>query len=592
MAVGLLDGLLGSIESIYDTGTGVFKRAASIGKYGLELTDTAIRRGALAAVFKLGGDAYGQARALQQNIRQLRKNLKGWIDDGGAKMRRIIEEMARGLRGWLGGLLDLEKDRGYEVGVLLFDVVLAAFSGGTTLGSKFLPQLYRWLERLEHGANGFIWEVLGYAEGQADEIPGLRGKISRCRILGKGCFVAGTPVLMAGAAGLAPVPIQEVRVDDMVKAYQHEETYLTASSDADDIYVPGWQNYDYLDITPETWQIGKFVVEEGDGSLVEIEANRPKQWFEDQEINEIGASFFLIMEEFGVRGKAELLELKPTDIDTRTFKPGESGMVDRPVITTFNRIAQEISDYIFSNGKTIGCTPNHPFYSLDRQAYVPIDELNLGETIQTAGRREVKFIGRRTRNSGEHVYNLEVWREHNYYVGSVGSEAFLLVHNICWEEVDEFFDMSLADKRKLIRDAYDAWFPQIFGRRSLLEGIMKKTKFVDWRHTFNLAENFRAIDFYKKTGGKNIVASMKTTKVENVQSWISQNSSHLQDLVDGKNSGVFSWGGNSIPADIVQLHLFTKKGLSAAERIAWENAIESYTGGKIQAIVEVIEESL
>ena len=110
---------------------------------------------------------------------------------------------------------------------------------------------------------------------------------------GIGCFVKGTPVLMANnpfkniATGLAlatmPIvtPIQNIQVDDMVKAYHHEEFLLTASNDVDNIYVHGWRSYDYLDITPETWQIGKFIIKEKNGNIVEIEANRPKEWFEN-----------------------------------------------------------------------------------------------------------------------------------------------------------------------------------------------------------------------------------------------------------------------------------------------------------------------
>ena len=274
---------------------------------------------------------------------------------------------------------------------------------------------------------------------------------------GLGCFIKNTPVLMANtfintskntnqnrfkisnakslavaaAMPIVAMPIQDVQVDDMVKAYHHEEMYLTASNDADDIYVPGWQDYDYLDITPETWQVGKFVITEEDGNVVEIEANRPKKWFESLGVEKIGNSTFLVMEEFGVYGNAELLELKRTVIETRNFKLNENEKVDRPVITTFKRVANEISDYTFSNGQVISCTPNHPFYSSDRQAYIPVGELSFGETVQTAGDREVKFIRGKAREKGEYVYNFEVWREHNYFVGSEESDNFLLVHNTC-----------------------------------------------------------------------------------------------------------------------------------------------------------------
>jgi hypothetical protein len=302
--------------------------------------------------------------------------------------------------------------------------------------------------------------------------------------------VRNTPVLMANtfknvASGMAlaamplVAPIQNVQVDDMVKAYHHEEMYLTASND-DDLYVPGWQDYDYLDITPETWQIGKFIIEEDDGSLVEIEANRPKKWFEDQGVTEVGNSTFLIMEEFGVFGIAELLELKPTDIDTRTFTLNESGKVDRPVITTFKRIAQDILDYTFSNGQVISCTPNHPFYSSDQKAYVPIGEMTFGESVQTSSDREIKFIGGKSREKGEHVYNFEVWREHNnYYVGFEGIEDFILVHNTCPIQLIKDAITTIGIRVKKLNgklEIPDSWTKNVLKNQ---DGSIKGARYVD-----------------------------------------------------------------------------------------------------------------
>jgi hypothetical protein len=45
------------------------------------------------------------------------------------------------------------------------------------------------------------------------------------------------------------------------------------------------------------------------------------------------------------------------------------------------------------------------------------DEFNVGEQVMTAGEKIVKFIAGKQRDKGEEVYNYEVWREHNYYVG-------------------------------------------------------------------------------------------------------------------------------------------------------------------------------
>jgi len=320
-----------------------------------------------------------------------------------------------------------------------------------------------------------------------------------------------TPVLMAknpfknvaSSLVLATVPlvapIQDVKVDDMVKAYHHEEMYLTASNDSEDIYVPGWQDYDYLDITPETWQVGKFIITEEDGSLVEVEANRPKKWFEDYDLKEKGDKAFIIIEEMGIADYAVLQEIRSTHIDTRDFKINEEGKVDRPVITTYKRITKEISDYTFSNGQVISCTPNHPFYSSDRETYIPIGELTFGESIETSSEREVKFIGVKSREKGEHVYNFEVWREHNYYVGFETSEEFVLVHNNCIKQIASAADeVSLRNTIKSASGAADDIVEEIIEEiaEEGAELAIKKGRKLTWPELQALFK--RGNDFNKK----------------------------------------------------------------------------------------------
>ncbi len=155
------------------------------------------------------------------------------------------------------------------------------------------------------------------------------------------------------------MPIQNVTTDDMVKAYHHEDAYLSASTNENDIYVPGWQDYDYLDITPETWQVGKFIIEEEDGNQIEVEVNRPKEWFKKREIEKVGDKAFLHMPNVNIIGDAKLVEFRTTNIDTRVLEFNENGQVDRPVISTFKRFSPIIFDYTFSDGSNIGATSEH-----------------------------------------------------------------------------------------------------------------------------------------------------------------------------------------------------------------------------------------
>ncbi|MEQ8852388.1 Hint domain-containing protein [Gimesia sp.] len=74
--------------------------------------------------------------------------------------------------------------------------------------------------------------------------------------------------------------------------------------------------------------------------------------------------------------------------------------------------------------KPIDTTPNHPIWSVDRQAFVRADSLTVGERLQNLnGITTVKSIS--PRGPPEPVYNLEVQVKHTYYVADTG----VLVHN-------------------------------------------------------------------------------------------------------------------------------------------------------------------
>ncbi|MFN0196550.1 MAG: polymorphic toxin-type HINT domain-containing protein [Planctomycetaceae bacterium] len=72
----------------------------------------------------------------------------------------------------------------------------------------------------------------------------------------------------------------------------------------------------------------------------------------------------------------------------------------------------------------IGTTPNHPFWSEDRQTFVRADELESGETLRTPnGTAKVQSLSQRP--GRDMVFNLEVQADHVYHVSSTG----VLVHN-------------------------------------------------------------------------------------------------------------------------------------------------------------------
>ena len=77
-----------------------------------------------------------------------------------------------------------------------------------------------------------------------------------------------------------------------------------------------------------------------------------------------------------------------------------------------------------SENKPIGVTDLHPFWSVDRNAWVPAIDLEIGETLKTLTGTSVVESRSKRQDRGT-VYNIEVEGDHVYRVGESG----VLVHN-------------------------------------------------------------------------------------------------------------------------------------------------------------------
>jgi hypothetical protein len=138
---------------------------------------------------------------------------------------------------------------------------------------------------------------------------------------------------------------------------------------------------------------------------------------------------FLALHELAAVGPAEVVEVSPCP----ELEPGAG----RLVTGTFFHHSGEVLD-IAVDGLTepIGCTGAHPFWSEDRQDFVPARELVLGETLRTES-GTLRQITRITPRRGPPVpvFNLEVDAEHVYYVSVDG----VLVHNACPKPGEDLF---------------------------------------------------------------------------------------------------------------------------------------------------------
>jgi len=128
---------------------------------------------------------------------------------------------------------------------------------------------------------------------------------------------------------------------------------------------------------------------------------------------------FLTLHELAAVGPAEVVRVEPCP----PIEPGAG----RLVTGTFFHHSGEILD-ITVDGLTepIGCTGAHPFWSEDRQDFIPARNLVPGETLRTES-GTLRQITRITPRRGPPVpvFNLEVDAEHVYFVSVDG----VLVHN-------------------------------------------------------------------------------------------------------------------------------------------------------------------
>jgi hypothetical protein len=139
----------------------------------------------------------------------------------------------------------------------------------------------------------------------------------------------------------------------------------------------------------------------------------------DSDVGQDTCRIHLALPELGAVGPAEVLAIEPC--------PSLASGPGRTVTGTFAHAAADVLDLEIEGLDTpLGCTANHPFWSADRQDFVPAGSLTIGEHLRTESGtlRQVTRITPR-RGPPVAVFNLEVDAEHVYYVSTAG----VLVHN-------------------------------------------------------------------------------------------------------------------------------------------------------------------
>ena len=120
-----------------------------------------------------------------------------------------------------------------------------------------------------------------------------------------------------------------------------------------------------------------------------------------------GDHVYLKLKELGFEGWLRVVGIQ--DAPEISSGPG------RVVLSTFTRLNNDVYEVGFVGGAVLRGTGGHPLWSLDRDDWVSVRDLQVGERLQTAeGAVSVEAL---EKVRGLHrVYNLEVEGDHEYLV--------------------------------------------------------------------------------------------------------------------------------------------------------------------------------
>jgi len=210
-------------------------------------------------------------------------------------------------------------------------------------------------------------------------------------------------------------PIEEIELGDKVWV---EIDVTQNSKESKEPY----RSIDDEDVIPETWRAIDLEIHKLDGSLAKVSLLRPLWWLKDVKA-EVGGAILLSIPEMGIEGKAMVINIGACDVDSR-----QSSVGLRVVTGKFTHENTRVLDLYFENNhnEPLGVTSYHPLWSTTRNSWVEAGDLEIGEDLKTqTGIVKLTKIAQRP---GLHkVYNIEVHKDHNYYV----TDLAILTHNSC-----------------------------------------------------------------------------------------------------------------------------------------------------------------
>ena len=314
------------------------------------------------------------------------------------------------------------------------------------------------------------------------------------------------------------------------------------------------RHYDHEPLAPRTWRFIDFVMLNGQDTTAVLWLGRPMWWMEYHQANKVGNKVWLEMPEQGISGYATVTGIKDCKLDTRLWKTGGKRK-GRPVIGKFQRWSSNIWNYTFDTGETIGATPAHPFYSLDRQAYIPIGDIKLKERIRTHSGKPARLTAKKKRPGREKVYNLEIHKDHNFYVG----RSMLSVHNsyitgVPASKQPQFLkhqgkfeaqgntivikDQALLKEVEALGSKKEAFYKDLVENGELVDAVVGNPKLVDgWKALQNASpsvrrnpDNLAKAKKYLDETGESITAFQRKVPVAGQKKWLDDIVGHWEQL--------------------------------------------------------------
>ncbi|MEQ9067480.1 MAG: hypothetical protein RLO18_12185, partial [Gimesia chilikensis] len=137
-----------------------------------------------------------------------------------------------------------------------------------------------------------------------------------------------------------------------------------------------WDTQSVVEPDPVSWRLVSVRMEQQPGKFVLGQLMRSTSWIRQNNALP-GAVIQLEIPEMHVAGDAEVLSIA----ECPPIRRGPGSVVTG----TFEHVSDNvISVFVEGESEPIGATSQHPFWSRDRNAFVPAGELRIGEELKTA----------------------------------------------------------------------------------------------------------------------------------------------------------------------------------------------------------------